>query len=57
VLFEYGKAEGYWDSWRLLEQIEKKALPIAEALYPGYEFLFLFDVILCMPMMLSACPI
>ena len=41
--FEYGKNEGYWDGQKLLEQIERKAIPIAEALYPGYQFLFLFD--------------
>ncbi len=27
----------------LLDQIKNKALPIAEALYPGYELLLLFD--------------
>jgi len=43
VLFEYGKEEGYWDGQRLLEQLKTRALPIASALYPGYEFLFLFD--------------
>lgn len=42
-LFEYGKEKGYWDGESLLKQIEKKALPIVEALYPGYGFLFLFD--------------
>jgi hypothetical protein len=42
-LFEYGKDKGYWDGENLLKQIESKALPIAEALYPGYEFLFAFD--------------
>jgi len=41
--FEYGKHEGHWDGQKLLEQIEKKAIPIAEALYPGYQFIFLFD--------------
>lgn len=43
-LFEYGKNyEGYWDGAKLYEQVVSKALPIAEALYPGYAFLFLFD--------------
>ena len=42
--FEYGKMEeGYWTGEHLLEQIKAKALPIAEALYPGYELLFMFD--------------
>jgi hypothetical protein len=43
VLFEYGKEDGYWDGQNLVEQITKQALPIATALYPGYQFLFLFD--------------
>lgn len=43
VLFEYGKENGYWDGKSLLRQAVDKALPIAEALYPGYSFLFLFD--------------
>lgn len=42
--FEYGKSEeGYWTGEHLLDQIQKKALPIGEALYPGYALLFLFD--------------
>ena len=42
--FEYGKIkEGYWTNKHLLEQIKAKALPIAEALYLGYELLFMFD--------------
>ena len=43
VLYEYGKEEGYWDGKMLLGQAVHRALPIAEALYPGYKFLFLFD--------------
>lgn len=43
ILFEYGKEDGYWDGEGLLDQIVAKALPIAEALYPGYDLLFLFD--------------
>jgi hypothetical protein len=43
VLFEYGKEDGHWDGERLLNQIVNMALPIAEALYPGYDLLFLFD--------------
>lgn len=43
-LFEYGKNnEGYWDGAKLHKQVVSKALPIAEALYPGYSLLFLFD--------------
>ena len=42
--FEYGKTEeGYWTGEHLLDQITKKALPIAQALFPGYELLFMFD--------------
>ena len=43
-LFEYGKNNGgYWDGAKLHQQVVNKALPIAEALYPGYSLLFLFD--------------
>ena len=43
-LFEYGKNnKRYWDSSKLHKQVVTKALPIAEALYPGYSLLFLFD--------------
>ena len=35
--------EGYWTGEHLLDQIRTKALPIGEALYPGYELLFMFD--------------
>ncbi len=43
-LFEYGKNnEGYWDGPNLYKQVVNKALLIAEALYPGYSLLFLFD--------------
>ena len=43
-IFEYGKNnDGYWDGAKLHHQVMKKALPIAEALYPGYSLLFLFD--------------
>ena len=42
--FEYGKNnDGYWKGENLLKQVVEKALPIAEALYPGYQLLFLFD--------------
>lgn len=43
-VFEYGKNnDGYWDGAKLHQQVVKKALPIAEALYPGYSLLFLYD--------------
>ena len=35
--------ERYWTGKHLLDQIKSKALPIAEALYPEYEILFMFD--------------
>ncbi len=43
VLFEYGKDEGYWDGSKVLDQAINKALPIAEALYPEYQLVFIFD--------------
>ena len=43
-IFEYGKNnDGYWDKAKLHQQVVNKALPIAEALYPGYSLLYLFD--------------
>ena len=43
-ILEYEKNnEGYWDEVKLVKQVKKKALSIAEALYPGYSLLFLFD--------------
>lgn len=43
-LFEYGKNNGgYWDGAKLHQPVVNTALPIAEALYPGYSLLFLFD--------------
>src|SRR6267378_820791 len=43
-VLEYGKnREGYWDGAKLLKQVVNKALPIAEALFPGYSLFFLFD--------------
>lgn len=43
-IIEYRKNnDGYWDGAKLHHQVMKKALPIAEALYPGYSLLFLFD--------------
>lgn len=42
--FEYGKNNnGYWRGEHLLKQVVEKARPIGEALYPGYQLLFLFD--------------
>lgn len=43
-IFEYGKNhEGYWDGAKLHKQVVTKASPVAEAFYPGYSLLFLFD--------------
>ncbi len=35
--------DGYWDGAKLHKQVVEKALPIIEALYPGYSLCFLFD--------------
>ena len=43
-LFEYGKNnERYWNRFKLYKQVVIKALFIADALYPRYSLLFLFD--------------
>ena len=43
-IFEYEKSNnGYWDRPKLYHQVVTKVLPIAEALYPGYSLLFLFN--------------
>ena len=43
-IFEYRKNnDGYWDGAKLHNQVVNKALSIAQALYPGYSLLFLFD--------------
>lgn len=43
-IFEYKKTnDGYWDRAKLYQQVVIKALPIAEALYPYYSLVFLFD--------------
>jgi len=41
--FEYGKEAGHWEGKDLVKHLTEIAIPIAEALYPGYQFLFLFD--------------
>lgn len=44
MLFKPGKnQEGYWIAEHLLEQIEHKAIPIFEILYPNCIALFAFD--------------
>jgi hypothetical protein len=43
ILFEYGKEEGHWEGKDLVNHLTEIAIPIAEAVYPGYRFLFLFD--------------
>lgn len=35
--------DGHWERAKLHHQVIKKALPIAEALYPRYSLLFLFN--------------
>lgn len=43
-VFEYGKNNNrYWDWAKPHKQVVNKALSIAEALYPEYSLLFLFD--------------
>lgn len=43
-LFEFEKTnESYWNGSKLHKQMVNEALPITEALYPGYFLLYLFD--------------
>lgn len=43
-IFEYRKNnDGYWDRAKLYKQVVDKALLIAQAFYPRYSLLFLFD--------------
>lgn len=42
-VFEYGQEDGYWDGAKVVSQVRDRALPIVEALYPGYEAIFMFD--------------
>lgn len=42
-IFEYGREDGYWDGAKVVNQVWNKALPIVEALYPGYKAIFMFD--------------
>ncbi|RPA97060.1 hypothetical protein L873DRAFT_1644646, partial [Choiromyces venosus 120613-1] len=34
---------GYWEGGHLVKQVTELAIPIAQAVYPGYQFLFLFN--------------
>lgn len=43
ILFEYGRENGYWEGGHLIKQVTELAIQIAQAAYPGYQFLFLFD--------------
>lgn len=43
ISFEYGKEKGHWEGKDLVNHLTKIAIPIAEAIYPSYRFLFLFD--------------
>jgi hypothetical protein len=46
VIFEYGAAgKGYWDGEDLLQQVTEKAFPIAQALYPGYEIVWILTML------------
>ncbi|KAH8913969.1 hypothetical protein BT69DRAFT_1343774 [Atractiella rhizophila] len=41
---EYGKGhEGYWDAVKLIEQVEKKFIPVFERLHPGQTVLVVFE--------------
>ena len=42
-IFEYGQKDDYWNEAKVVNQIWQKALPIAQALYPGYQIIFMFD--------------
>ncbi|RPA88753.1 hypothetical protein L873DRAFT_1903420 [Choiromyces venosus 120613-1] len=41
--FEYGKEAGHWEGKDLVKHLTEIVIPIAEVIYPGYQFLFLFD--------------
>jgi len=41
--FEYGREAGQWEGKDLVKHLTEIAIPMAEAVYPGYQFLFLFD--------------
>lgn len=43
ILFEYGREAGHWEGKDLVRHLTEIAIPMAEAVYPGYQFLFLFD--------------
>ena len=43
IYFKYGQEEGYWEGIHLFCQVKKQVLPITTALYPNYQYLFLFD--------------
>ena len=43
VFFEYGREAGHWEGKDLVKHLTEIAIPMAEAVYPGHQFLFLFD--------------
>lgn len=46
--FEYGKNnDRYLKKKHLIKQVVEKVLPIAKALYPRYQLLFLYDNATC----------
>ena len=42
-IFEYGQEDGYWNRAKVVNQIQDKALSIAQALYPGYQIIFMIN--------------
>ena len=42
-IFEYGQEDGYWNTAKVVNQIQEKALPIAQPLYPEYQIIIMFD--------------
>ena len=42
-IFKYGQENGYWNKAKVVNQIWEKALPIAQALYPRYQIIFMFN--------------
>lgn len=42
-IFKYGQEDVYWNGVKVVNQIQEKALPIVQALYPGYQTNFIFD--------------
>ncbi|EHS62977.1 uncharacterized protein PGTG_21344 [Puccinia graminis f. sp. tritici CRL 75-36-700-3] len=43
VIYPGSKGDAWWDMNQLCDQVTKKALPIFEALHPGYQAVFVFN--------------